>query len=58
MKNRLFAKTTCIVLIVASCHVRAKGFEHVPFYKREQKPYTGFIFGVTGGAEEILRVGK
>jgi hypothetical protein len=35
-----------------------KGFEHVPYYKREHRPYTGFLFGVTGGAEEILNVGK
>ncbi len=35
-----------------------KGFELFPGYKAKHTPFSGYIFGVTGGARAILALGK
>jgi hypothetical protein len=35
-----------------------KGFELFPDYQQEHKPFTGYIYTVTGGAEGIINLGK
>jgi hypothetical protein len=35
-----------------------KGFELFPHYEREHRPFTGYLYLVTGGAEELLLMGQ
>ena len=37
---------------------QGKGFEMFPDYRTEHTPFTGYIYTVTGGAEEIISTGQ
>lgn len=34
------------------------GFQHLPYYRQSKLPYTGYLFGVTGGPEAALALGQ